>query len=61
MVAVLSRRLACKCGRILGGRNLVRVHIIVAAIFDFMTMEDWGEYVNSKNICAPKENARTAG
>ena len=30
--------------RILGGRNLVRVrNIVVAAIFDFMTVEDWGE------------------
>ena len=30
--------------RILGGRNLVRVrNVVVAAIFDFMTMEDWGE------------------
>ena len=29
---------------ILGGRNLVRVrNIVVAAIFDFMTVEDWGE------------------
>ena len=32
------------CRRILGGRNLVRVrNIVVAAIFDFMTVEDWGE------------------
>ena len=32
------------CGRILGGRSLVRVrNIVVAAIFDFMTVEDWGE------------------
>ena len=30
--------------RILGGRNHVRVrNIVVAAIFDFMTVEDWGE------------------
>ena len=30
--------------RILGGRNLVRVrNIVVATIFDFMTVEDWGE------------------
>ena len=30
--------------RILGGRNLVRVrNIVVAAIFDLMTVEDWGE------------------
>ena len=29
--------------RILGGRNLVRVRTVVAAIFDFMTVEDWGE------------------
>ena len=33
-----------QCRRIVGGRNLVRVrNIVVAAIFDFMTMEDWGE------------------
>ena len=39
----------------LGGRNLVRVRdIVVAAIFDFMTVEDWGN-------CAVKENACTAG
>ena len=32
----------------MGGRNLVRVrNIVVAAIFDFMTVEDWGEYKNS--------------
>ena len=29
--------------RILGGRNLVRVRIDVAAIFDFVTVEDWEE------------------
>ena len=33
-----------QCRRILGGRNLVRVrNIVVTAIFDFMTVEDWGE------------------
>ena len=33
-----------QCRRILGGRNLDRVRdIVVAAIFDFMTVEDWGE------------------
>ena len=33
-----------QCWRILGARNLVRVrNIVVAAIFDFMTVEDWGE------------------
>ena len=33
-----------QCRRILGGRNLVRVrNIVVAAIFDFMTVENWGE------------------
>ena len=33
-----------QCRRILGGRNLVRVrNIVVAAIFDFMTVEDWEE------------------
>ena len=31
-----------QCRRILGGRNLVLVRV-VAAIFDFMTVEDWGE------------------
>ena len=34
-----------QCRRIVGGRNLVRVrNIVVVAIFDFMTVEDWGEY-----------------
>ena len=34
--------LQCRC--ILGGQNLVCVrNIVVAAIFDFMTVEDWGE------------------
>ena len=32
-----------QCRRILGGQNLVRVRIVVAAIFDFMTVEDWEE------------------
>ena len=32
-----------QCRLILGGRNLVRVRIVVAAIFDFMSVEDWGE------------------
>ena len=33
-----------QCRRILGGRNLVRVrNIVVAAIVDFLTMEDWGK------------------
>ena len=33
-----------QCRRILGGRDLVRVcNIVVAAIFDVMTVEDWGE------------------
>ena len=33
-----------QCRHILGWRNLVRVrNIVVAAIFDFMTVEDWGE------------------
>ena len=53
-----------QCRRILGGRNLVRVrNIVVAAIFDFMTVEDWGEYhmALSRANCALKENACTAG
>ena len=37
-------KVSLQCKRILGGRNLVRVrNIVVAAIFDFMTVEDWGE------------------
>ena len=33
-----------QCRRILGGRKLlVYVRIVVTAIFDFMTAEDWGE------------------
>ena len=42
VVSLLHSSLQCR--RILGGRNLVRVcNIVVAAIFDFMTVEDWGE------------------
>ena len=38
------RIFSLQCRLILGGRNLVRVrNILVAAIFDFMTLEDWGE------------------
>ena len=33
-----------QCRRILGGRNLGRVrNVVVAAIFDFMAVEDRGE------------------
>ena len=33
-----------QCRLILGWQNLVRVrNIVVAAILDFMTVEDWGE------------------
>ena len=39
----VTLNIALQCRRILGGRNLVRVRIVVAAIFDFMTVEDWGE------------------
>jgi len=43
-MGILARP-SLQCRRILGGRNLVRVrNIVVAAIFDFMTVEDWGEY-----------------
>ena len=32
------------CRRSLGGQNLVRVrNVVVAAMFDFMTVEDWVE------------------
>ena len=35
--------ISLQCRHILGGRNLVRVrNIVVAAIFDFMTVGDWG-------------------
>jgi len=38
-----SLLISLQCRRILGGRNLVRGrNIVVAAIFDFMTVEDWG-------------------
>ena len=40
-----TAKLSLQCRRILGGRNLVRVrNIVVAAMFDFMTVEDWGDY-----------------
>ena len=48
-----ARQTACPCRRILGGRNPFRVRIVVAAIFD--------DTYASKNICAPEENACTAG
>ena len=36
--------ISLQCRSILGGRNLVHVcNIVVAAIFDYMTVEDWGE------------------
>ena len=39
-----SQTASLQCRRILGGRNLARVrNIVVAAIFDFMTVEDSGE------------------
>ena len=39
-----SHYVSLQCRRILGGWNLVRVrNVVVAAIFDFMTEEDWGE------------------
>ena len=38
-VAVNGKKASLQCRRILGGRNLVRVRIVVAAIFDFMTVE----------------------
>ena len=43
-VVVFYKYIACIEGVFLGGQNLVRVcNIFVAAIFDFMTAEDWGE------------------
>ena len=39
-----AKEVSLQCRRILGGGNLVRIRsIVVAAIFDFMTVEDWGE------------------
>ena len=32
-----------QCKRILGGQKFVHIRIVVAAIFDFMTEEDWRE------------------
>ena len=63
--------LACSAGVFWVGET-----IVVAAIFDFTTVEDWGEKkapfpplfgkfqlraFESKNIWAPEENACTAG
>ena len=42
-MAIHRINLILQCIRILGGRNLVCVRIVVAAIFDFMTVEYWGE------------------
>ena len=36
--------ISLQCRRIYGGQNLVRIrNVVVAAIFDFLTVEDWGE------------------
>ena len=43
LTSTLLRSVSLQCRLILSGRNLVRVRIVVAAIFDFMTVEDWGE------------------
>ena len=48
-----ARQIACSAGVFLGERNPFRVRIVVAAVVD-------GTYA-SKNICAPEENACTAG
>ena len=45
--------MSLQCRRILGGRNLVRVRIVVAAIFDFMTVEDWCEGERRKGGTRP--------
>ena len=50
----------------MGGGKLVHVRIVVAAIFDFMTEEDWERSFNmalsrAKKIRAPEKNACTAG
>ena len=39
----LRYQLSLQCRRILGGRNSCLCSIVVVAIFDFMTVEDWGE------------------
>ena len=40
----ISINFSLQCRRIFVGRNLARVrNIVVAAIFHFMTVEDWGE------------------
>ena len=40
-----------QCRRIFGGRNIVRVrNIVIAAIFDFKTVEDWGEWKYSSSL-----------
>ena len=33
-----------QCRRILGGRKLVHIRIVIGAIFHFMVEEDYGEY-----------------
>ena len=42
-ISYLFSKHSLRCRRILGGRNHVRVRIVVAAIFDFMAVEDWEE------------------
>ena len=44
MISIITFRVSLQCRRILVGQNLVRVrNIVVVAIFDFMTVEDFGE------------------
>ena len=51
-----------QCRRILGGRNLVRVrNIVVAAIFDFMTGEDWRVAIATLTIGARAKDGQREG
>ena len=47
-----------QCRRILGGKNLVHVRIVVAAIFDFMTEEDWGGRLGRVEVVTLRIGAR---
>ena len=69
MSTLFQIAISLQCRPFLGGQNLVRVRIVVAAIFHFMTVTrpissslrfQHGAF-SRKNICTPEENACTAG
>ena len=60
-VAVNGNKVSLQSLRILGGRNLVRVRIVVVAVFDFMTVEDFGASRNSNPLGRCEGERRKGG